>query len=49
MHEDRAYPPRFTLEVDGRRATAEGFAEVEFEGINEDRSTEIPLRLPIGG
>jgi len=41
------YPPRFTIEVDGQRATASSLVEVEFTGVNGDLSTEVILPLPI--
>ena len=47
MHSYNMYPPRFTIEVDGQRATASSLVEVEFTGVNRDLSTEVILPLPI--
>ena len=49
MHEQKMYPPRFTLQVCGEKATHDTTAVVEFEGACEDLSTEIHLSLPTTG
>ena len=49
MHEQKMYPPRFTLQVCGEKATHNATAVVEFEGACEDLSTEIDLGLPTTG
>ena len=49
MHEQKMYPPRFTLQVCGEKATHDATAVVEFEGACEDLSTEIHLSLPTTG
>ena len=47
MHNHKVYPPRFTIEVNGQRATAPSVVEVEFTGVNGDLSIEVILPLPI--
>jgi len=49
MHDQKMYPPRFTLQVCGDKATHDATAVVEFEGACEDLSTEIHLGLPTTG
>ena len=49
MHEQKMYPPRFTLQVCGEKATHDTTAVVEFEGACEDLSTEVHLSLPTTG
>ena len=49
MHDQKMYPPRFTLQVCGDKATHDATALVEFEGACEDLSTEIHLSLPTTG
>ena len=49
MHDQKMYPPRFTLQVCGDKATHDATALVEFEGACEDLSTEIHLGLPTTG
>ena len=47
MHDYKMYPPRFTIEVNGERATAPSRAKVEFTGVYRKLSTEVILPLPI--
>ena len=49
MRDQKMYPPRFTLQVCGDKATHDATALVEFEGACEDLSTEIHLSLPTTG
>ena len=46
MHELKMYPPRFTIEVHGERATAASCVEVKFTGIDRNLGTEVALPLP---
>ena len=47
MHNHKVYPPRFTIEVNGQKATAPSVVEVEFTGVNGDLRIEVILPLPI--
>ena len=47
--EQGAYPPRIVLEVDGRDATRNAVAELNFKGANEDLKTQIYLQSPPSG
>ena len=47
MHDYRMYPPRFTIEINGERATTPSRAKVEFTGVCRKLSTEVILPLPI--
>ena len=49
MHRNKAYPPRFILEVHGESATYNQVALVEFEGVHQDLSAQIFLSLPTTG
>ena len=46
-HIYRAYPPRFTIEVHGQRATEDSHVKVEFTGVNKPLCSEVFLPLPI--
>ena len=46
MHNHKVYPPRFTIEVNGQRATARSVVEVEFTGVNKPLCSEVILLLP---
>ena len=49
MHREKAYPPRFILEVHGENATCNQVALVEFHGVHQDLSAQINLSLPTTG
>ena len=46
MHELKMYPPRFTIDVHGERATAASCVEVKFTGVDRNLNTEVGLPLP---
>lgn len=48
-HSEKLYPPRFTLQVSGLKASGDAILRVDFEGAQEDLSMEIVLTLPTEG
>lgn len=40
------YPPRFTIAVNGERATDSSHAEILFKGTKDGAQDEIPLIVP---
>lgn len=47
MHNERVYPPRFTIEVNGQKATAPSVVDVKFTGVDRDLNIEVILPLPV--